>query len=1717
MRRKLKTVRLALFSLIFITFFNVYLAISKDKDLSLISEERKVFMFSEEETFKGPSDFNDFLRERKFLEFNEEKWNRMREKKEEGIFLKEKKEKRKPEKAAPLLKEEEKEGLIEIPFPYESQLKISGRKAIAIKGEWVKYPKKKDTTSMIKSEGANVEMEQELQVRIKGKVGRKVTVDVDYDDTKENKRDISVVYKGDPEEIVQEAAFGDITLSLPSTEFVSYNKNVFGIKLDAKYKRLELMAIGSRTKGITEVKRFKGSTTFEKKDIKDIDYVKKKYYKLEHSPIQRESEEVWIDFKDGTSPQTETTNKQMTVKVWNSATTSTGFFDKQFRGQDYTVDYEKGIITFRKSIASNYVIVVDYKKTDGVKVSSDNDNKYMMIKDEEDTLNYELKNYYGLGSTKIIKKYDEDFILKILNLSREEQNLSNYEIDYIDYDLGIIKFKEDEPFPASVYDKSKKVHQYIIYVEYKYRVKSYQLRMDIVLNSERVVMNNRLLQKDKDYMIDYDTGWITFFNEEDIDEDTNIEITYEYAPFGGQSQQTLVGSRLQYGINSDPFFIGSTVMWSGTDKPSTAPSVHSTPQSILVLDADSSVSIEHEKFPLKTTLSGEIARSEFNPNLFNKALIDNMEGIKLVDGIPMDKDLWQLASTPSYEATGDINTVTLKGALDWYNEDVKRKEIVENTNPNWVEEIGESEEVEVLVLKYNLKDIDEEASIVYPISRVGLDYSKKMFLEMSIYGDGGGEELEVHLGGISENADGRGVIGGQPKTEDLNNDGILNEGEDKGWEFIHPDGSKTLIGADNGLIDTEDLDGDNVLDDKNSTGNYYTRTIDWSGWRFIKIPLDITDESQWIAIKHIRLTLRNKQVGLKYGTVRFSSIGIVGTKWDKGAKEDGSFDTGEGECLIVKAINNEDDEDYEDITDRNEYDSLYRSTITGKRKEQALALSYTLKNNSAAYTKTTFMSAQDYSRYKRIKFFLFGGKGNGSLPQAKGITFYIQFGVDDANYYQYTTGEVNWTGWKVFDICLDEDKNGDNIPDGFNETKGNPSLNNIKQIKLVVKNNDTGSKISDGEIWINEIFVEGIEKKEGLAWKSAIDLELPKWFSVRANHKEIDSDFETVTTGSSKQDLISTRSLTSGQDVKSESGSLAFTRFKFLPLSFNINREETKTPSSYDTPYSSLEEGKVESISGQGSAGLIVPRLPKLEVSYSEDHSESERILEKKDTINKKSSLNYTIPHKFSLFMPEAWKVNLLPSDIDISYGRKDYTVTKTTFTYAYKDLTENFSGKIPFVPWKGFSFAPSYSLEIIKAKEEGICENFNDKYRSQIIRLDSNLRFFPWLNPDFKYQITSSGTYDFYKDEIETITRNSDGELSCSLMFKKLLPNFVPLHSLNTENSYKVEAGDSYEIEDEEVGKAKSIWNSWKGLWLFDERDKLEYPFPIPKSFSSRHTRKTMNRWEPFNFLGLGERFYPLKNMDSTINYSEISDYKETTGSVLKTITKTWPDLVLDIQDIENFFSLNKFISNSQVSINYSQKTVEKQDISKDITNKRGTCWRFSMFRDYSVSFEYDDIHDESRNIQDSNKLTRDGFTREVGLQVGLSLNEWRFTPRYEYSSQQQENEVGEKTKGIIIHSPSLKIYADLKTPGLKIPYIGFKLSNRVVVDTLLKYERKEGIEEKKDNTDTYSLDIKGSYDTSENLKVTLGFGGSFFNNRKKEEDNYWSISLSGNLSIIF
>jgi hypothetical protein len=194
-------------------------------------------------------------------------------------------------------------------------------------------------------------------MRIVGNIGERLNINIDYNDTY-NKKDISLIYKGQAGEFVQEAAFGDISVSLPSTEFTGYSKELFGLKVDTAYKNLNLNAFFSKTKGLSEIKRFVGNNQLERRKIADTAYIKLKYYSLlkngETKKIKNGTVQIFVDYQKLDTKYNILITTNTILHNLNPTSTSTYTYKGNFvllvAGQDYTVDYNAGIIFLKTSL-----------------------------------------------------------------------------------------------------------------------------------------------------------------------------------------------------------------------------------------------------------------------------------------------------------------------------------------------------------------------------------------------------------------------------------------------------------------------------------------------------------------------------------------------------------------------------------------------------------------------------------------------------------------------------------------------------------------------------------------------------------------------------------------------------------------------------------------------------------------------------------------------------------------------------------------------------------------------------------------------------------------------------------------------------------------------------------------------------------------------------------------------------------------------------------------------------------------------------------------------------------------------------------------------------------------------------------------------------------------------------------------------------------------------
>ena len=85
---------------------------------------------------------------------------------------------------------------------------------------------------------------------------------------------------------------------------------------------------------------------------------------------------------------------------------------------------------------------------------------------------------------------------------------------------------------------------YTLIADYTYQSETYNVGLFVIPNSEKVRLNGQLLTRDTDYMMLYEVGTIRFFRQ--LDEFDEIVVEFEKTPFGGSSQQAVMGVWLEY-------------------------------------------------------------------------------------------------------------------------------------------------------------------------------------------------------------------------------------------------------------------------------------------------------------------------------------------------------------------------------------------------------------------------------------------------------------------------------------------------------------------------------------------------------------------------------------------------------------------------------------------------------------------------------------------------------------------------------------------------------------------------------------------------------------------------------------------------------------------------------------------------------------------------------------------------------------------------------------------------------------------------------------------------------------------------------------------------------------------------------------------------------------------------------------------------------------------
>ncbi len=1740
----------------------------------------------EREVSTRPADLAQTLAKLKAFQVSQERWNKMRIDRELGLLPSEFE-----EEIAPLPPSEifvstdhPKPPPPEVELPsYGTSLAITGRKVVGFAFSEKRFLNEQTTTGRPKSLNL-IDITQQLQLRMQGKVGPKITVNVDYDDTKINKQDISVVYTGDPNEVVQNASFGDIDLSLPATEFVSYNKQLFGIRADIKWKGLKSSFIGSRTKGTTKSKQFIGNSQFVSTDILDTNYIRRVYYDVAFGdptrlPIRAGTERVYLAQND---PKAVNTNSlTLSADDLGVPTSSfTGTFTQLAPGQDYTIDYIRGIVTFRLAVQPQFVVAIDYIDATGAPLSQQTSSAKsggtglakliktfgdvpIVSSTTEQGYNRELKTFYSLGQNQVIRDNGRgNFILKVLDPKRNEVGpdlvpAQKYP-DTIEVDFENGLFRLQQPFGLSVSSPipdpdiyaPNPISKRLIHAEFSFRVRTFFLEPNLVLQSEVALIDGVRLVRNVDYFIDYDSGFITFFNDERIRPQSIIDISYEVAPFTGVTTESILGGRVSYDFGSH-WSVGSTVLYQAGSKPPTVPSVNDLAKSLLIYEGDSQLKDLRLLKWLKATFQVEYARSHEDPNLSRYALIDNMEGIKQTDVASTFATNWQIAANPTQGPADPL-------ALNWITEDVTTLQI----NPN--AQATPSDNTKVLNFQYDFNvSASTEVSLVYVFSPTGLDFSQKQLLEVIMLGDASNNEINFTLGGIDENADGTGAF----RTEDANNDGILQATEDIGFLYAPLGKNSRRYGAGNGRIDSADLNKNGRIDPADTSGDSYgynfsaltpvhanlfdtttnsTRTvIDFGGttWHTFQIPLNISSATatRWTAIKELRISIRRRPGGAASGVLKFARLAVVGNSWQRG--QAGDPFTGAGakgnESLSVTAVNNVDNTNYVPIYNyggdaQSTFNDLYGSlgnlqqqSNSKNVQEQSLQLLWgELAAGTTVFTKRVFPRSINISQHRKFNFLLYGNADPNNVDTTGNRVFFLRVG-SDANFFEVRI-PIDFVGWRRFTI--DQiDTTGGQIATGWTIgdhatprtvvfSTGAP---NLQQVGSLIAGLYTGAGVpTKGAVFLNEIYLADPITRIGTAQKIQLDFDVPGWMSFGGKYRSVDRNYMTPTT------------VISNQDNRQDTAYLNFVRLPFFPMNFTVARQIIQTPNVAQTGDLSnlvnlLQSGKVTTWNGTANGAFAYGAYPRLSVGYVRARTEYDLLTRLDDRNTYNSALSYAVPLN-NRFVPKTLDTNFSWSKYSVSF--ENLAVRRFPGNFNTDEFTTTYGARLTFTPWLGSSFNPNFSRTQVKESRSDLTTGpeiilHYPKSMNQTVGFSSNFRFLSWFNPSVNYTlntiennvltpstfIVTGSTFNFNVGDIKTINRSATGGVSLLLNISEIWRTTRLFRSFSLANGYQLQDGDVWNNIEKEYSSKTDFWIRTP----LRPRNRVA----TRATLTERDTFNSTQRWSPLEAYDIPGRPAAFKTLSLSNNFLKSIQRTEVTGTPSKTIATTLPDVVASLSQVERLLWSERWMANGQINLKYARRTTEVVATSFSEDDSMGADMRAIIRRRFDTAFTFNIRNSQNKDLR-LGLVTQQTHHEDATLQTTFDIGHVRFTPKTDYSLDTARQGTGVQTQHLTVITPSILARADLSLPrGLMMPFTNRTLlfTNRIIWTSTIAMALRSSPVTQADNSKLLNFNTSADYEIAKNLRMTLNGAFSRLWHRFLKEEDFISYQFGTTLTFQF
>ncbi|HEX6066736.1 MAG TPA: hypothetical protein VFZ04_21020, partial [Longimicrobiales bacterium] len=586
-------------------------------------------------------------------------------------------------------------------------------------------------------------------------------------------------------------------------------------------------------------------------------------------------------------------------------------------------------------------------------------------------------------------------------------------------------------------------------------------------------------------------------------------------------------------------------------------------------------------------LRGEMAFSMPNPNTRNEAYVDDFEAADEM-GLSMRRRDWQLGSRPAFldgahEYLPSVLNADNAVGLVWQHDILQDGQPIGPIKPSQIDQQIRVAGAEVpepvmwLTLGEQGRPLTGKRwrSMTTVISTTGSDLTRSEFLEFYAKNSGeAGQSLIIDIGTVSEDAfyfDAQGrttdqypdgqrwglgfldsetdLVTREPWSTERDQRGLWNQQCTGFGANAPPLGASAANCARlNGYMDSEDLDGNGILDE--SEGSYHryviplddaspylvrNRTQTGTNYQLFRIPLrdgipvNGASAGTWRFVKHMRMTVASASP-TSVENMTFARMRIVGSRWIKrdvdgvvrGLTGDQKGTPGaEIRVSPVSKLPNGAEYVSPPLVGDQLQDPTQGFGVSGAEfNEQGLAIKYsTLSANDRAEVYFRYpQQPRSFMNYRQMNLWAVAKKGSWGPNGDQRLL--VRVGTDARNYYLFQTrlreevgdrnvASADWAPEIVIDFEqwfklkaraeLELMRNPRTSNEPFvlfsddstyavvlEDRARAPNLAAVRELSFAVYNGGIAS--TDGEVWLNDVRLKAAFKDPGMAGNIAVDL-----------------------------------------------------------------------------------------------------------------------------------------------------------------------------------------------------------------------------------------------------------------------------------------------------------------------------------------------------------------------------------------------------------------------------------------------------------------------------------------------------------------------------------------------------------------------------------------------------------------------------------------------------